>query len=104
MVCKDLLPVKSLMASKKNNTVSVEKITCNKRFSFNVPMNMNKVNMPHNNKYQPTAVSLDLYAAPNEVLGISHNATSDSQNEPYAVKAVAPKVLFFFHSCRPAKI
>ena len=59
-----------------------KKTVCNTLLSFNVPMNMNNVNNPHINKYQATAVSLDLKAAPKEVLGISHKATKDSQNEP----------------------
>ena len=42
-----LLPVASLMASRKNRTVRDRKITCMVRFNLSVEMNMKKVNRPH---------------------------------------------------------
>src|SRR4051794_35473576 len=103
-VLSEALSVKSLIANKKNKTVSDRKIVCNTRLSFNVPTNINKVNKPHITRYHATPSSLDLNAPPKDVFGKTHNTTNESQNDPYAVKAVAPKVLFILHSCNPANI
>ena len=45
-------------------------------------LNIKKVKTPHSKRYHPTAVSLDLNAAPKVVAGINQSATSDNQNEP----------------------
>lgn len=63
---------------------------------------MMKVKRPHMKKYAAIA-GLDV-AVPSPIVGRKIKPTSVSQKRPYDVKAVVPKVLFFFHSIKPANI
>lgn len=81
------------MASNKNSNVNDPKTTCKALLALKVPMNIPKVNNPHMNRYADISIALGASPIPN--FGAISMNTKVSQNAPYDVNAVVPKVLPF---------
>ena len=80
MIFMVLLFVKSARASKKKSTVKEANTVCSARFSLSVPINRTAVKMPHMIRYATIAEFSGASARP--ILGITINATKDSQKKP----------------------